>query len=221
MKYERSPTFLEVSTKLSFTLKPSFASDKINNIDMKCTQERCLLKGTHTRGIVEILLVWFIRTSASFCLAWWVTGYRKGRYGLERNKQSNNGKKRTKKNINKKPGLNKEGEKMNLGLSGLLSDWRVFFSNLCQGLLLLSLFLSFESLSHQCWLENKFTQVSRTFLSILIYLNNAVVWMVSTRPLISKSSSPFNNPLVTVPSKPIITGISVTFMFHSGFFSVL
>ena len=42
-------------------------------------------------------------------------------------------------------------------------------------------------------------QVSRTLLSILTVLNNAVVWMVSTRPPNSKSSGPFNNPLVTVP----------------------
>ena len=41
--------------------------------------------------------------------------------------------------------------------------------------------------------------------------------MVSTRPLISKSSSPFNNPLVTVPKTPITIGITVTFMFHSFF----
>ena len=32
-------------------------------------------------------------------------------------------------------------------------------------------------------------QVSRTLLNILADLNNAVVWMVSTRPVISKSSS--------------------------------
>ena len=42
-------------------------------------------------------------------------------------------------------------------------------------------------------------QVSGTLLSILVYLNNAVAWMVSTRPPISKSSSPSTNPLVTVP----------------------
>ena len=42
--------------------------------------------------------------------------------------------------------------------------------------------------------------------------------MVSTRPLISKSSSPYNNPLVTVPKAPI--GIIVTFMFHCLFNSL-
>ena len=39
--------------------------------------------------------------------------------------------------------------------------------------------------------------------------------MVSTRPLISKSSSPFNNSSVTVPRAPIKIGINITFMFHS------
>ena len=41
-------------------------------------------------------------------------------------------------------------------------------------------------------------QVSRTLLSILVVLNNAVVWVVSTRPPTSKSYSPFDNPLFTV-----------------------
>ena len=38
--------------------------------------------------------------------------------------------------------------------------------------------------------DSKFPQVSRTLLSILADLNNAVVFMVSTRLLISKSSNP-------------------------------
>ena len=41
--------------------------------------------------------------------------------------------------------------------------------------------------------------------------------MVSTRPPTCKSSSPFNNPLVTVPKAPITICIIVTFMFHSLF----
>ena len=41
--------------------------------------------------------------------------------------------------------------------------------------------------------------------------------MVSTRPPTSKSSRPFNNPLITVPKAPITIGIIVTFMIHSFF----
>ena len=44
--------------------------------------------------------------------------------------------------------------------------------------------------------------------------------MFSTRPLVSKSSSPFINPLVTVPKAPITIVINVTFMFHSFFTSL-
>ena len=66
----------------------------------------------------------------------------------------------------------------------------------------------------------KSPQVSRTLLSILAVLNNAVVWMVSTRPPTSKSSSPFSNPLVTVPNAPITIGIIVTCMFYSFFNSL-
>ena len=39
--------------------------------------------------------------------------------------------------------------------------------------------------------DSKFPLVSRTFLSILAVLNNAVVWIVSTCPPTSKSSVPF------------------------------
>ena len=68
--------------------------------------------------------------------------------------------------------------------------------------------------------DSKSPQVSRTLLSILAVLNN-VIWMVSTRPPTSKSSSPFRNPLVTVPKAPITIGIIVTFMIHSFFLNSL
>ena len=65
--------------------------------------------------------------------------------------------------------------------------------------------------------DNKSSQVSRTLLSILADLNKAVVWKVSTYPLISKSSSPFNNSSVTVPRAPITIDITVTFIFYIFF----
>ena len=60
-----------------------------------------------------------------------------------------------------------------------------------------------------------FSTSVRTVLSILADLNNSVVWMVSTRPLISKSSSLLTNIFVTLPSTTVTIGITVTFMFHS------
>ena len=69
-------------------------------------------------------------------------------------------------------------------------------------------------------LSDSKSQVSRTRLRILAILSNAVVWIVSTRPPTSKSSWPFNNPLVIVPNAPITIGTIVTFMFH-GFFNSL
>ena len=68
--------------------------------------------------------------------------------------------------------------------------------------------------------DSKSPQVSKTRLSILAVLSNTVVWIVSTHPPISKSSRPFNNPLVTVPNAPITIGTIVNFMFH-GFFIFL
>ena len=73
--------------------------------------------------------------------------------------------------------------------------------------------------SHWSLRDSKSPQVFRTLLSILANLNNAVVWMISTRPLISKSSSFCTNPLVNVPSIQITIDITIIFMFHS--FSIL
>ena len=41
-----------------------------------------------------------------------------------------------------------------------------------------------------------------------------IVLMASTHSLISKSSSLYTNPFVTLPREPITTGIIATFMFH-------
>ena len=68
--------------------------------------------------------------------------------------------------------------------------------------------------------ESKSPQVSRTRLSILAVLSNAVDWIVTSRPPTSKSSRSFNNPLFTVPNAPITIGTIVTFMFHSFFNSL-
>ena len=65
--------------------------------------------------------------------------------------------------------------------------------------------------------DSKSPQVSRTLLSILTVLNNALAWMVCTRLPTSNSSSPFNNPLVTVRKVPITIGIIATFMFNRFF----
>ena len=58
-------------------------------------------------------------------------------------------------------------------------------------------------------------KVLSILLTILADLNNAVVKMVSTRPVISKSSSLCTNPSVTLPRAPIVI---ITFMFYRGFF---
>ena len=62
--------------------------------------------------------------------------------------------------------------------------------------------------------DSKSPQVSRTLLSIMSILNNAVVCIVSTRPPTSKSSSPFSNSLFAESKAPITIGIIVTCMSH-------
>ena len=90
--------------------------------------------------------------------------------------------------------------------------------------ILLYYYLLLESFSHQAFhwslSDCKSPQVSRTHLSILAVLNNAIVWMVSTRTPTSKSSSPFNSLFVTVPKAPITIGIIVIFMLYSFFNSL-
>ena len=73
---------------------------------------------------------------------------------------------------------------------------------------------------HRSLSDSKSPQVSRTLPSILADLTHSVVWTVSNRPVISNSSSLFNNPLVTVPRAQIIINLIVTFMFYSFFNSI-
>ena len=61
--------------------------------------------------------------------------------------------------------------------------------------------------------DNKFPQISSTFLSIRTDRNNAVVWMGSICPIISKSSCFFARPLEIVSSTPITICITITFKF--------
>ena len=68
--------------------------------------------------------------------------------------------------------------------------------------------------------DRKSPQLSRTLLSILAVLNNAVVWMVYTRPPTSKYFSAFSNSLVTVPNAPFTIVIIVTCNFHRFFNSL-
>ena len=68
--------------------------------------------------------------------------------------------------------------------------------------------------------ERKSPQVSMNLLKILSDFNKAVVWVVSTRHLISKSSNPVINPLLTVPCALTTIGITVTFMFQVFFSSL-
>ena len=84
-------------------------------------------------------------------------------------------------------------------------------------LLLLLLFTPLEFFTsvllrvfHWSFSDSKSPEVFGTLLSILAVLNNAVVWMASTRPPTSKYSSPFSSPLVTVPNAQITIGIIVT-----------
>ena len=62
-------------------------------------------------------------------------------------------------------------------------------------------------------LEFEWQQVSRTLLRILADLKKDLVWMVSTRPLISKSSSLCTNSLV-IPTSEITINTTIIFIFH-------
>ena len=67
---------------------------------------------------------------------------------------------------------------------------------------------------HWSLCDCKSPQVSRILLNDMSVLINAVVSKVFPSPPNFKSSSPFNNPLVTLLKAPITIGVIVTFMFH-------
>ena len=100
--------------------------------------------------------------------------------------------------------------------------------NFADFLFIIIIIYSFRVFPHQCYLmgfhwslsESKSPQVSRTSLRILAVHCNIVVWIVSTRRPTSKSSRPFDNPLVIVPNAPITIGTIVTLMFYSFFNSL-
>ena len=63
--------------------------------------------------------------------------------------------------------------------------------------------------------DSKSHQISRTLLSILADLNNAVVWIISTCPLISKCFTPLTNPLeISIPTR---IGITANFTLNNVF----
>ena len=70
-------------------------------------------------------------------------------------------------------------------------------------------------------LESDLHQVFWTLLSIRANLNNAIVWMILLRLVISMSSSSCTNPLVSVPTAPIISDVTVILMFNRLFFTSL
>ena len=65
------------------------------------------------------------------------------------------------------------------------------------------------------WVTASLLKTPGFFSVFLAVLNNAVVSMVSTRPPTSKSSRPFNNPLLTVPKAPIT--IIIIIITHLSF----
>ena len=66
----------------------------------------------------------------------------------------------------------------------------------------------------------KFPQVSRALFNTLVDLNNAVIWTVLIRPLISNSTSPLSKPLRTIPSASVTIGIIFIVMLLNFFSSL-
>ena len=104
----------------------------------------------------------------------------------------------------------------------ILPEWRGWVNRIIIIIIYLLEFFT-SALADGLSLEFEWQQVFSSLQDSSQYsrlLNNVVVWKVSTRPPTSKSSSPFSNPLVTVPNTPITISIIVTSIFHSFFFSI-
>ena len=65
------------------------------------------------------------------------------------------------------------------------------------------------------------SQISKTRLSILVDVNNAVIWMFFSLPLPFDCSNPVSNRWGNVSSTPITLAMAITLMFHSFFNSLL
>ena len=63
--------------------------------------------------------------------------------------------------------------------------------------------------------DSKYSQLSRTFLSILADLNNVVVSMVAILSPIPNSTIILSRPFEIVPSAPTIVCVTFSFIFHS------
>ena len=74
---------------------------------------------------------------------------------------------------------------------------------------------------HRSHSDSNSPYVSKTLPSNLANLSTVVVWLVSTRALISKFSCPFTKPLVTVLSALVTIDLHGTFMFRSFFIPLL
>ena len=98
----------------------------------------------------------------------------------------------------------------------------VFLCFLLRFLFYFYIILFFESfsshihpiVSHWSLIDSKSPQVTRILHSILADLNNAIVWMVFTRPPFSTPPCLCTKPLVTVTRAPITISIN-TFQFPS------
>ena len=70
--------------------------------------------------------------------------------------------------------------------------------------------------SHWSLSNSKLPQVSRNLLSILADLSNAVVWIITPCPLISKSSTLCINHLVTMLANNLMSSMYISWLIFPG-----